>query len=118
MKQRILIFLLLVVQSVAMLADEYQVENVYEKQEVPKGSLALDDYGNEKEVKFLLIPAVLKQGDYSVELERVSSNLYKIKRTDTYIKTKSCYEYGYSIEAILIVKSGYSYNRYTLVIKK
>lgn len=118
MKQRILIFLLLVVQSIAMLADEYQVENVYEKQEVPKGTLALDNYGSEKEVKTLLIPVDLKQGDYSVELERVSSNLYKIKRTDTYIKTKSCYEYGYSIEAILIVKSGYSYNRYTLVIKK
>lgn len=118
MKKIILLSFALIISICSAFADEYKVENVLEKQEVPKGTIGIDSYGSEKELKYVLVPVDYKEGDYSVELEKAGDNLYKIKYTDIYIKTKYCHEYGYNIKAILIVKSRYSFDRYTLVIKK
>lgn len=115
--RKFIIFISMLFCLCTAIADEYKVENVLEKQEVPKGTIGIDSYGFEKELKYVLVPVEYKEGDYSVELERAGDNLYKIKYSDIYIKTKYCHEYGYSIKAILIVKSRYSYDRYTLVIK-
>jgi len=114
--KRLLCFLFLLLCLHSLVAKEYQVENVYEEVQVKDGSIAIDRNGSVREVKKLLIPTDIKQGQYKVILRREDSNLYEVKGKELYIKTKYCYESGYNIEAILIVKSNYGYNRFELII--
>lgn len=95
---------------------EYQVENIYQKEDIKKGTIIIDKSGNEREPKYILVPTDLKQGQYKVKLHREESNLYVDRQTGLYIKTKYCYENKYEIEAVLVVKSNYGYNRFELII--
>lgn len=97
-------------------AKEYQVEEINQKTEIIKGTLGIDRMNNERELKYLLVPTDLKQGQYKVKLHREDSNLYIDKQTGLYIKTKYCYENRYEIEAVLVVKSNYGSNRFELII--
>lgn len=121
MKKYILTAILVLASAASVFAKQYQVENVYQKSDAKSGTLVIDKMGNEREAKYILVPAVeLKQGEYKVQLRRENTNLYEVKnevsRMKIYIKTKSCYESGYSIEAILVVKSNYGSNRFELII--
>jgi hypothetical protein len=43
---------------------------------------------------------------YRVTVTRKEANLYQVDRSKTYIKTKYCYEYVYSEQAILVYERG------------
>lgn len=109
------VFSILVLAFVAVFAyaDEYTVEVILEKEEAPSYTYALDSYDDLSKVEYILWPAKLDEGKYSVNITRKDADLYKIDGTDLYIKTKYCYEYCYSEEVILVVytTSRYSYGK-------
>lgn len=103
------IFLLLLVSVACKSADAYDVEKVLVKQELEDGTYSIDSYGQANIAEYILSPTYIDEGEYSVELRRIDSNLYQIVGTDIYIVTKYCYEYGYNIKVILIIKNSYNY---------
>lgn len=102
MKRFILLFIVFATTIFAN-AKEYDVEAIYEKVEVDRGTIAVDNYGSQREVDYLLVKTNLKSGNYEIELTRKDSNLYHVCGTDIYIKTKYCYEYATYDDAILVV---------------
>lgn len=88
--------------------DSYEVAQIYKAVEMDRGSKSIDNYGNIKEAKTILVPTKMDEGKYSVELTRIDSNFYKIEGTSYYIETRYCYEYAYRDDAVLIIESNYS----------
>ena len=120
MKRLIFIFITVLITSVAAYAeDTFEVENILERQELPKGSKCLDRYDNVKEVKYVLIPIELEKGTYEATIKRIDSNLYELKfgyDDVIYIETSYCYKYtSYGDKAILIVNDRYSYKKAKVV---
>lgn len=120
MKRLLFICLTLLITSVASYADNaYDVEYIFERQELPKGSKCLDRYENVKEVKYVLVPIELEKGTYEAEIKRIDSNLYELKfgyGDVIYIETNYCYKYtSYGDKAILIVNDRYSYKKAKVV---
>jgi len=120
MKRLIIIFLTLLITSVASYAeDTYKVEYILERQELPKGSKCLDRYDNVKEVKYVLVPIELEKGTYEATIKRIDSNLYELKfgyDDVIYIETCYCNKYtSYGDKAILIVYDRYNYKKPKLV---
>lgn len=116
MKRLLFISLIVLLTSVASYADDaYDVEYIFERQELPKGSKCLDRYDNVKEVKYVLVPIELEKGTYEAEIKRIDSNLYELKfgyDDVIYIETSYCYKYtSYGDKAILIVNDRYSYKK-------
>ena len=116
MKRLIIILFTVLITGVASYAeDTFEVENILERQELPKGSKCLDRYDNVKEVKYVLIPIELEKGTYEATIKRIDSNLYELKfgyDDVIYIETKYCYKYtSYGDKAILIVNDRYSYKK-------
>ncbi len=111
--KKLFIILSFMFVAVCTYADEYTVEVILEKEEVPSNTYALDAYDDLSKVEYILWPAKLDEGKYSVNITRKDADLYKIDGTDLYIKTKYCYEYCYSEEVILVVytTSRYSYGK-------
>ena len=89
----------------------YDIAEIYELIDVPRGSKAKDSYGNMIGIDAVYTPTSLETGTYSVRISRVASNFYKIDRTDYYIETKYCYEYAYYEEVILKITSSYGYTK-------
>lgn len=120
MKRLLFICLTLLITSVASYADNaYDVEYIFERQELPKGSKCLDRYEKVKEVKYVLVPIELEKGAYEAEIKRIDSNLYELKfgyDEVIYIETNYCYKYtSYGDKAILIVNDRYSYKKAKVV---
>ena len=120
MKRLIIIFLTVLMASVAAYAeDTFEVENILERQELPKGGKCLDRYDNVKEVKYVLIPIELEKGTYEANIKRIDSDLYELKfgyDDVIYIETKYCYKYtSYGDKALLIVNDRYSYKKAKVV---
>ena len=120
MKRLLFISLIVLLTSVASFAeDAFEVEYIFERQELPKGSKCLDRYENVKEVKYVLIPIELEKGTYEAEIKRIDSNLYELKfgyDDVIYIETNYCYKYtSYGDKAILIVNDRYSYKKTKVV---
>ena len=92
-------------------SDSYDIEEFYERQELPSDTVAENLYGSIEEIRALYVPTRLDTGRYSVEVTRVDSNFYRICGTDIYIKTRYCYEYASYDDAILIVESNYGYTK-------
>lgn len=68
MKKYILTAILVLASAASVFAKQYQVENVYQKSDAKSGTLVIDKMGNEREAKYILVPAVeLKQGEYKVQ---------------------------------------------------
>lgn len=116
MKRLIIIFLTLLFTSVASYAeDTFEVEYIFERQELPEGSKCLDRNENVKDVKYVLIPIELEKGTYEATIKRIDSNLYELKfgyDDVIYIETRYCYKYtSYGDKAILIVNDRYSYKK-------
>ena len=116
MKRLILIFLVLLVTVLTSYAeDTFEVEYIFERQELPKGSKCLDRYENVKDVKYILVPIELEKGTYEATIKRIDSNLYELKfgyDDVIYIETSYCYKYtSYGDKAILIVNDRYSYKK-------
>ena len=120
MKRLIIIFLTLLFTSVASYAeDTFEVEYIFERQELPKGSKCLDRNENVKDVKYVLVPIELEKGTYEATIKRIDSNLYELTfgyNDVIYIETRYCYKYtSYGDKAILIVYDRYNYKKPKLV---
>lgn len=89
----------------------YDIAQIYEKIDVPRGTKAKDGYGNMGSIEAIYTPTSLDLGTYSVHVTRIGSNFYQIDRTDYYIETKYCYEYAYYEEVILKITSSYGYTK-------
>lgn len=101
------IFLLaLVLKTLNIMASEYDVKAIYQKQDLPYGTKALCSYGRIEDASSILVPIKMEKGKYIVKLTRVESNLYKINGTDCYIETKFCYEMTTYEDVILIINGG------------
>jgi hypothetical protein len=116
MRRLFFISLTLLLTSVASYAeDAFEVEYIFERQELPKGSKCLDLYDNVKEVKYVLVPIELEKGTYEATIKRIDSNLYELKfgyNDVIYIETRYCYKYtSYGDKAILIVYDQYNYKK-------
>ncbi len=120
MKRLIIILFTVLITGVASYAeDTFEVENILERQELPKGIKCLDRYDNVKEVKYVLIPIELEKGTYEATIKRIDSNLYELRfgyDDVIYIETSYCYKYtSYGDKAILIVNDRYSYKKAKVV---
>lgn len=107
--RRYIFLLSILISSLCYCADSYEVKNILIKSEAEDGTLVLDNYNLVKEPRYILYPTVVDEGEYTVQLNRIDNNLYQIVNTDLYIHTKYCYEYGYLIDAVLVVKNRYNY---------
>jgi len=88
----------------------YDIVRIYEKQDVPNYTKAINENGSVREVRELYVPVSLDTDRYSVEITRIDSNFYQICGTDFYIETRYCYEYAYREEVILNITSSYGYS--------
>lgn len=113
----IILSILTLFSIVAMAEKSYDVEAVYEKEELPYGSKVMDNYNNIKDAKYLLVPADIRSGNYEVTVKRIDSNTYQVVGTDLIIITKYCYEYAYNEKAVLQY-TGYSYTKGKLIFLK
>jgi hypothetical protein len=103
MKKLLILAICIIAPCIKALADEYTVSKVYEVEELPYGSKAIDTYGSVVEIDKLFVPVKLEEGKYKVTVSRKGDNLYRIDGTDYYIETSLCYEYGVYMDAILEV---------------
>ena len=114
MKKLLLIIILLSITSV-LYAKEYDIVAVYEKVELPQGTKSCNSYGRIDDAKYVLVPTKLDTGKYVVKLTREDTNLYRIVGTDYYVELRYCYEYCYSEEVVMILKSSYQTNSGSVV---
>ena len=70
MFKRIFLSILIASSATCLFAEEYSVEAIYEKVDVDRGTIAVDNYGNQREVDYLLVKTNLKSGKYEIELTR------------------------------------------------
>ena len=103
MRKIIAIIILVICGILNIYADKYDVKNIFYKERVEYDTRAIDNYGNIKEIDYILRPTQIDEGKYTVKLTRVDTNIYKIDGTDFYIETQFCYEYCYSEEVLLII---------------
>lgn len=109
--KRLIIILLCIFSTFNAFADEYDAVRIYEKQYVEYGVKAVDNLDEVREIQYLLVPAEVEDGSYSVNLTRIGNNLYQIDGTNLLIETQFCYEYCFGEEAVLIVRN---YNGITI----
>jgi hypothetical protein len=80
---------------------ECDVESILAQIDVPRGTIAIGGLGRIVEVDMLLVPTTLEAGLYRVSLTRKEDNLYEIIGEDLYVRTRFCYEFCYSADALL-----------------
>jgi hypothetical protein len=97
---------------------EYDVSAFYSVVTPATGTKALSDFGELTDVKTLLVPLQLNQGDYSITVTRKGSDLYLIDNKNIYIETKFCYEQCVIQKATLKVESQYGLYKGKLVFDK
>lgn len=90
--------------------ETYTIYKIYEKIELDNGSKVIDSWGNVEDAKAVLVPTEIDRGRYSVEITRISSNLYQICGTSLFIETKYCYEYATREEVLLNITSTFGYD--------
>lgn len=81
------------------------IKGVYKQVEVPAGALALSALGEPQELDGLLVPTSLDDGAYDVRITRKASNLYRVDGTSVFVVTRYCYEYAYSQQTVMRVRS-------------
>lgn len=115
MKKYILILAAVICAAFSAAAEEYDIESLLFTQRIKEGTVGVDRYGDPVQISSLLVPVEINSGNYQIQVTRVDANFYKVDGTDYYIKTKFCYEYCTREDAVLVVKSKYSYYNYSLV---
>lgn len=113
--KKFLLILVLVFTTSVLYAKEYDIVAIYEKVELPQGSKSCNSYGRIDDAKYVLVPTKLDTGKYVVKLTREDTNLYRIVGTDYYVELRYCYEYCYSEEVVMILKSSYQTNSGSVV---
>ena len=93
------------------LATECEIESIYTGIVPDKGTQVLTSDDEIEEIKLILVPSEIKQGNYVVTISRKGKNLYQIDNKDIYLKTKYCYEYATRQEVVIKVEGSYSYTK-------
>jgi hypothetical protein len=119
MKKIILIFIVGLYAFIGNSQTSCEIEEIYQATDLrsidsdavvfSNGDL-IDNYDTQ-----ILSPKTLEVGKYVLNVTRKNANLYKIDGSDLYIKTKYCYEYGYSVEVVLDWESNYGYTKGNLI---
>lgn len=68
-------------------------------------------------IALIILIDAYASNDYSVEITRKAANLYKVERTNLYIKTRYCYEYSYNQKVILKYTGGSGFSKGKLLFK-
>ncbi|WP_044270363.1 hypothetical protein [Bacteroides timonensis] len=111
---RICITLIFGLFSLLAFADE-DVVRFYQRVEPEKKVLALS-LGNVVEVDALLVETDdIKDGVYEVTVTHIDDHLYQVGTTNLYIEMPYCFEYCYSENAILKVKTYLGHKLGTLI---
>jgi len=116
MKKIIFLFCFLIISFVILYAQStksYDIETIYNVENVVRGTMAINRMGNFEEITSLLLPINLETGRYRVTVTRRDSNIYEINGHNMYIKTRYCYEYAYNQVVVLEITSrgGYSFGK-------
>jgi len=109
----VLVATLLVVSVLAANTD-YDIAEVYGSAIPAQGTVVLTTSGDIEDIDVLLSETELDIGRYSVTVTRKAQDLYKIDGFNIYVKTRYCYEYSYSQDAILDYDSQAGYTKGTL----
>ena len=96
-------------------AEECDVAEVYQSLDVPSGTICMTALGGVEEPKLILVPKKLDTGNYEVTVTRRAQDLYEVDGYGLYVKTRYCYEYAYSADAVLKYKSKYGYTKGALI---
>ena len=81
------------------------VKGVYKQVDIPVGALGLSTLGDPQELESVLVPTSLEDGAYDVRVTRKANNLYRVDGTAIFVVTRYCYEYAYSQQAVMRVRS-------------
>ena len=114
MRKNVILMLLCLISTISF-ANKYDVAHILYKEQLERGTKALNTYNSVVEINYILLPTKIDEGRYTINVTRVDSNLYRIDDTDLYIETKFCYEYCYSEEVLLIIRNYGNYSYGTLV---
>lgn len=95
-------------------ADSWNVSEIYEAQNVPSNSKAIDKYGNlmNATVHTLLVPCNIADGRYRVTISEMGSNTFHIIGTDYYIEMDGNNYFGptsplINTAVVILIKEGY-----------
>lgn len=97
-------------------SESYYVDKIYQSMSVDIGTLAKTTSGDIEEIEIIFVEKSLDPGTYSITITREGDDFYRIDGTDIYIKTRYCYEYYYSQDAILKISSYKGHNFGELII--
>ncbi len=92
-------------------SDEYDIEAFYKGVTPSSGTMILTSSDELEEAELILVPTIIENGKYLINVTKKTSDLYKIDGKNIYIKTKYCYEYSYNQEVVLKVESAYGYTK-------
>ena len=110
-----IVFLILFAVPLLVMADE-DVTAFYKKVILDKTGVVFTSSGSAEEVDEILVQTdEIKDGVYEVEVTRIDGHIYRIDGTSYFIKMPYCYEYSYSDEAILKVKTYAGYKTGTSI---
>ena len=88
-------------------SSEFDVAEFYRGTKPATGTKVLTQSDQTEEVKLILVPLQIDEGNYSISITRKGPNLYVIDIKNIYIETKYCYEYSMMQKAVLKVESKY-----------
>jgi len=107
----IILFALLVTPISSQYNSSYDIAEIYESIIPDFGTLGETSFGEIVELESIYIVSKIDLGRYSVTVTRKDQDFYKIDGTNIFIKTRYCYEYSYSQDAILIIDSQSGFNK-------
>jgi hypothetical protein len=113
------VFLVVVLASFfvteAVGGESYDIAEFYEEVSVPYGAAALTSMDEVVEIKSVMVPKNLDIGTYEVQVKRRGQDLYEVVGYGLIIKTRYCYMYGYSVNALLKCTSSAGFSKGQLI---
>lgn len=108
--------MLLIPFSVVYAESSYDIAEIYSVFKPEAGTKAVGKYDKTIEVEYILTPTRIDTGKYTVEVQKIGDDLYKIKNSDICVETRYCHEWAsFSKEAILIIDSNFGYTKGKIV---
>ena len=84
--KKIILTLLFTSLSLTILADSWNVSNVFEKKDIERGAKAIDKNNNVIEIQSILVPHKLISGEYKIIVSEVSPTLLKVEGTNLFLE--------------------------------
>jgi len=113
MNTKVIFFLvvLFIVPLSSQYNESYDIAEIYKIIIPNMGTLGETSLGEIVELESIYIISKIELGKYSITVTRKGQDFYQIDGTNIFIKTRYCYEYSYSQDAILIIDSQSGYNK-------